>query len=67
MMRRATSWTAIGVAVGAVLGLAIGGIGIAAMGDATGISAVLTPFLLGAVGALLGYLLGRVSDLKRRG
>jgi hypothetical protein len=51
-------WT-IGVGVvGFATGFLIGGIGVAAMGGAIGISAAVTATVLGAIGAALGRWLG---------
>lgn len=50
-----TRWSIIGAAAGAVLGLLIGGVGIAAMGGAAGIpAAVILAFIGGIVGNRYG-------------
>jgi predicted lipid-binding transport protein (Tim44 family) len=43
-----TKWSIIGAAIGCVLGLMIGGVGIAAMGGAKGVPAALILMLIGA-------------------
>ncbi len=54
-------WTAIGLAVGVVVGFLVGGIGLARAGDAVGVSGVL---LFGAIGAVFGNRLGIGRDKK---
>ena len=61
--RSAVSWAVIGGMIGVVVGFMIGGVGVAAGGDAMGFPASL---LLGIVGAAVGYHFGRVKDLKAR-
>jgi predicted lipid-binding transport protein (Tim44 family) len=46
-----TRWSLIGAAAGAVLGLVVGGVGIAAMGGAAGVPAAV---ILALVGGVLG-------------
>jgi len=50
-----TRWSLIGAAAGAVLGLIVGGVGIAAMGGATGVPAAV---IFAVVGGVLGNLYG---------
>ncbi|MDX0871166.1 hypothetical protein GOE00_31795 [Sinorhizobium medicae] len=54
-----TRWSLIGVAAGAVIGLMIGGIGVAAMGGAAGIPAAL---ILAVVGGVVGNRYGISKD-----
>ncbi|RVM58389.1 hypothetical protein CN128_09865 [Sinorhizobium meliloti] len=52
-------WSVIGAVAGAVVGFLIGGVGIAAMGGATGVPAAI---ILTLVGALLGNRYGISKD-----
>ncbi|MGO7050106.1 hypothetical protein ACC697_10075 [Rhizobium ruizarguesonis] len=54
-----TRWSLIGAAAGAVLGLLIGGVGIAAMGGAAGFPAAV---ILALVGGVLGNRYGISKD-----
>ncbi len=54
-----TRWSLIGAAVGAILGLVIGGVGIAAMGGATGVPAAI---ILALVGGVIGNRYGISKD-----
>lgn len=54
-----TRWSLIGAAAGAVLGLLIGGVGIAAMGGAAGAPAAV---ILALVGGVLGNRYGISKD-----
>jgi len=54
-----TRWSVIGAAVGCILGLMIGGVGIAAMGGAKGVSA---PLILAIIGAVIGNRYGISKD-----
>ncbi|MDX0599619.1 hypothetical protein GOD17_31730 [Sinorhizobium medicae] len=54
-----TRWSLIGVAAGALIGLMIGGIGVAAMGGAAGIPAAL---ILAVVGGVVGNRYGISKD-----
>ncbi len=54
-----TRWSLIGGAVGAVLGLLIGGVGIAAMGGAAGVPAAV---ILALVGGIVGNRYGISKD-----
>lgn len=54
-----TSWSLIGAFVGAVMGFLIGGVGIAAMGGATGIPAAV---VLAIVGGIVGNRYGISKD-----
>lgn len=54
-----TYWSIIGAAVGAVLGLLVGGVGIAAMGGAAGVPAAV---ILALVGGVLGNRYGISKD-----
>ncbi len=50
-----TRWSLIGAAVGALFGLLVGGVGVAAMGGAAGIPAAV---ILALVGAVIGNRYG---------
>jgi predicted lipid-binding transport protein (Tim44 family) len=54
-----TRWSIIGAAAGAVLGLLIGGVGIAAMGGAAGIPAAV---ILALIGGIVGNRYGISKD-----
>jgi predicted lipid-binding transport protein (Tim44 family) len=54
-----TRWSLIGAAAGAVLGLLVGGVGIAAMGGAAGVPAAV---ILALVGGVLGNRYGISKD-----
>jgi uncharacterized protein YcfJ len=54
-----TRWSLVGAAAGAVLGLLIGGVGIAAMGGATGVPAAI---VLALVGGIVGNRYGISKD-----
>ncbi|NKJ77743.1 hypothetical protein [Rhizobium leguminosarum] len=54
-----TRWSIIGAAVGVVIGLLVGGVGIAALGGATGVPAAL---ILGVMGAFFGNRYGISRD-----
>lgn len=54
-----TRWSLIGAVAGAVLGLIIGGVGIAAMGGAAGVPAAV---IFGLVGAIVGNRYGVGKD-----
>ena len=54
-----TRWSLIGAAAGAVLGLLIGGVGIAAMGGAKGVPAAV---ILALLGAFIGNRYGISKD-----
>ncbi|MBB4232657.1 hypothetical protein [Rhizobium mongolense] len=54
-----TRWSLIGAAVGAVLGLLVGGVGIAAMGGAAGVPAAV---ILALVGGIVGNRYGISKD-----
>ncbi|TBA24745.1 hypothetical protein [Rhizobium ruizarguesonis] len=54
-----TRWSVIGAAVGAVLGLLVGGVGVAAMGGAAGVPAAV---ILALVGAVIGNRYGISKD-----
>lgn len=54
-----TRWSIIGAAAGAILGLFVGSVGVAAMGGAAGIPATL---LLGLIGAFVGNRYGISKD-----
>ncbi|MBY5828570.1 hypothetical protein ACC676_00445 [Rhizobium ruizarguesonis] len=54
-----TRWSLIGAAAGALLGLLVGGVGIAAMGGAAGVPAAL---ILALVGGIVGNRYGISKD-----
>ncbi|MDX0165792.1 hypothetical protein GOC43_28845 [Sinorhizobium meliloti] len=54
-----TRWSVIGAAAGALIGLLIGGVGIAAMGGAAGVPAAV---ILALVGGVLGNRYGIGKD-----
>ncbi|MEF3134599.1 hypothetical protein OS035_24390 [Rhizobium sp. 268] len=54
-----TRWSLIGAAVGAVLGLLVGGVGVAAMGGAAGVPAAV---ILALVGGVVGNRYGISKD-----
>ncbi|PDT50936.1 MULTISPECIES: hypothetical protein [Sinorhizobium] len=54
-----TRWSLIGASAGAVLGLLVGGVGIAAMGGAAGVPAAV---ILALVGGVLGNRYGISKD-----
>ncbi|THK37641.1 hypothetical protein EHS39_13470 [Ensifer sp. MPMI2T] len=54
-----SKWSLIGAAVGAILGLIIGGIGVTAMGGAIGVPATV---VLAVVGGVLGNRYGISKD-----
>ncbi|MDR6664003.1 hypothetical protein [Rhizobium sp. 1399] len=54
-----TKWSIIGAAAGAILGLLIGGVGIAAMGGAAGVPAAL---ILAVIGGVVGNRYGISKD-----
>lgn len=54
-----TRWSLIGAALGVVIGLSVGGVGIAAMGGAKGVPAAL---VLAVVGAVIGNRYGISKD-----
>lgn len=54
-----TRWSLIGAAAGAVIGLLIGGVGIAAMGGAAGVPAAI---ILALVGGMVGNRYGVSKD-----
>jgi hypothetical protein len=58
-----TRWSIYGGAVGAFVGLFAGGIGVAALGTAFGVSASL---VLGFIGGLIGNRVGVEKDHKAR-
>ncbi|WP_370035973.1 hypothetical protein [Sinorhizobium fredii] len=58
-----TKWSLIGVAGGVILGLLIGGVGVAAMGGATGVPAAV---ILALVGGVLGNRYGISKDRPLR-
>ncbi|RVG70884.1 hypothetical protein [Sinorhizobium meliloti] len=54
-----TRWSVIGAAAGALMGLLIGGVGIAAMGGAAGVPAAV---ILALVGGIIGNRYGISKD-----
>lgn len=54
-----TRWSLIGAAAGAILGLLVGGVGIAAMGGAAGVPAAV---ILGLIGGIVGNRYGISKD-----
>jgi hypothetical protein len=51
-------WSIVGAAVGAIAGLFVGGVGIAAGGRATGVSSLVVLIIFAAIGGLTGNRLG---------
>lgn len=54
-----TRWSLIGAAAGAILGLLVGGVGIAAMGGAAGVPAAV---ILALIGGIVGNRYGISKD-----
>ncbi|MBC2806982.1 hypothetical protein C3Y94_028025 [Rhizobium ruizarguesonis] len=54
-----TRWSLIGAAAGAILGLLVGGVGIAAMGGAAGVPAAV---ILALIGGMVGNRYGLSKD-----
>lgn len=58
-----TKWTSAGIGLGILAGLSIGGVGIAALGGAIGVSAAV---ILAAVGGMIGNRYGIGKDRPQK-
>lgn len=62
--RNEVCWSIVGVTVGAIAGSAVGGVGIATAGSATGVPRLVVLLVLAVVGGLIGNRVGIWIDRR---